>query len=79
MLFVNKCSAHSNEYSIQNLPNVRSLLFPPKHAPKLQKIDISVIADLKIRYERRQMERAFDSIDKNVKEFNKLDILSAIG
>ena len=72
------CSAHGSQDSQPELRNVSILFFPPNTTSRLQPLDAGIIAAIKLRYRRRQMEFAVDMAEVGKGDIYKVDILSAM-
>ena len=78
LLLLDNCSAHGSQQSMPDMDNVRVVFLPPNTTSKVQPMDAGIIACMKVRYTRLQMERALDLVDENVKNIYKVDVLSAM-
>ena len=78
LLLMDNCSAHGSQDSQPELRNVSILFFPPNTTSRLQPLDAGIIAAIKLRYRRRQMEFAVDMAEVGKGDIYKVDILSAM-
>lgn len=77
-LLVDNWSAHGTADTLIDLNNVEMLFFLLETAPKIQPIDVAVIASIKFRYTVAQMKRGIDLAHKTLSVIYKIDILSAM-
>lgn len=78
VLLLDNCSAHGTDDTILATTNVEVIFLPPNTTSKLQPMDAGIIAAMKLRYRKLQMERAVDLLDVNVKDIYKVDQLTAM-
>lgn len=62
---IENCSAHGYCATLPELCNVGTEFLPRNTTYKLQPLDAGIIASLKLRYRRLQMETALDVVDEN--------------
>ena len=77
VLLIDNCSAHG---ALASLPpsNVEIMFLLSNTTSKLQPLDSGINASFKIRYRKKQMERAVDLVDEDFKGIYKVNILTAI-
>lgn len=78
LLLVDNCSAHGRAETLPKMDNVEVLYLPPNTTSKIQPCDAGIIASLKVRYRRYQMERAIDLVDEGISDIYRVDVLSAM-
>lgn len=78
LLLIDNCSAHGTEGNLPMLPNIEVVFLPPNCTSKIQPMDAGIIAALKLRYKRMQMDYALDRIDLDAKDVYKVDLLTAM-
>lgn len=78
ILLLDDCSAHGRMETIPEMDNVRVMFLPPNTTSKVQPMDAGIIAAMKMKYRRYQMERALDMSETNVRDIYKLDVLTAM-
>lgn len=78
LLLMDNCSAHGSKETLPSLQHVEVEFLPPNTTSKLQPLDAGIIAAMKVRYRRRQMEHAVDMLDEGVLDVYKIDILTAM-
>ena len=78
ILRLDNCSAHGNAENIPSLSNVNIFFLPPNTTSNIQPMDSRIIAALKKRYRHKQMERAVDLADENIKDIYNVDILTTM-
>lgn len=78
LLVMDNCSAHGTTETVSQLDHVEVAFLPPNTTSKLQPLDAGIIAAMKVRYRRRQMERAVDLLDVGDMDIYKNDILTAM-
>ena len=59
-LLIDNCSAHGTLENLPSLSNVEVIFLPPNTTSKLQPLDAGIIASLKLRYRKKQMEHAVE-------------------
>lgn len=62
--------------TIPALQNVEVVFLPPNTTSKVEPVNAGVVASVKTRYCSAQMERVVDSIDEDIRNIYKVDILS---
>lgn len=72
------CSAHDSKNTLQTLNTVEIKFFPPNMTSKLQPLDSEIVAAMKVRYTRRQMEHAVDLLNADVINFYGNGLLTAM-
>lgn len=77
LLFIDNCGAHCRSETLPDLDGVEVFFLPPNITSKMQPCDAGIIANVKVRYRRSQMKRAFDLREEEVSEIYKLDVLTA--
>lgn len=79
-LLIDNCSAHGGKETIPELSNVTVIYFHPNTTSKLQPLDAGIIAAVKTRYRKSQLERVLDMIDIGDTSDNiyKVDQLTAM-
>lgn len=78
LLLMDNCSAHGSEHTLPALQNVKVSFLPPNTTSRLQPLDAGIIAALKMRYRKKQMEYAVDQLDVGATDIYKVDILLAM-
>ena len=79
LLLIDNASCHGTESTLPNLDHVQVVFLPKNTTSKLQPMDAGVIACIKKRYRRRQIERAADLIELGITEnLYKIDIFQAV-
>lgn len=78
LLLMDNCSAHGTKHTLPELDNIDIQFLPPNTTSKLQPLDAGIIAAMKKRYRKRQMEHAVDLLDVGVLNIYKNDILTAM-
>lgn len=77
-LILDNCSAHGTMEKLPYFANVTVIFLPPNSTSKVQPMDAGIIAAMKVKYRRYQMERALDLAEEDVLNIYKVDILSAM-
>ena len=78
VLLLYNCSAHGTVANLPSFSNVQIIFSPPNTTSKIQPMDASIIAAMKKWYRQKQIERAIDLADDNIKYIYKVDILTAM-
>lgn len=81
LLLMDNCSAHGTIETLPQFNHVEVAFLPPNTTSKLQPLDAGIIAAMKVRYRRRQMERAVDLLDvgdMDIYKIYKINILTAM-
>lgn len=78
VLLVDNCSAHGKRDNLLELQSVRVKYLPPRTISRLYTLDAGIIAAMKVRYRKFQLERALDMTDQKVSDIYKLDQLEAM-
>ena len=78
LLLIDNCSAHRRIDTLPELDHVEVVFLSPNTTSKLQPLDAGIIASLKANYRRRQLERAVDLIDINIKDLYSVEQLMAM-
>ena len=64
ILLLDNCSAHGNASTIPELANTEVIFLPPRTTSRIQPCDAGIIAAVKMRYRKRQIQRALGFIDE---------------
>lgn len=75
---MNNRSAHCSIESLPELQRVKVKFLPSNTTSRLQLLNAGIIAAIKVRYRRHQMEYAVDLADFGAKELYKAEILTAM-
>lgn len=78
VLLLDNCSAHGRMESLPEMENVRVVFLPPNTTSKVQPMDAGIIASMKVKYRRYQMDRALGLSEEHIRDIYKLDILTAM-
>ena len=78
LLLLDNCSAHGTKETLPTLSHVEVFHLPPNTTSRLQPLDLGIIAAMKVKYRRCQMEYAVDLLDEDVRDVYKVDILTAM-
>ena len=78
VLLLENCGAHGTVANLPSFSNVQIIFLPPNTTSKFQPMDAGIITATKKRYRQKQMERAIDRADENIKDVYKVDILTAM-
>lgn len=79
LLLIDNCSAHVHDHSSPSLSYVETYFLPPNPTKKLQPLDLSIIAAVKVRYMHFHLDRALDLSDVDVDDIYWVNILTALG
>ena len=79
VLLVDNASCHGRSETLPTLANVDVIYLPKNTTSRTQPLDAGVIASVKSRYRKRQLERAVDLIEEGITDnLYSIDLYSAI-
>lgn len=78
VLLIENCSAYGKTETLPDLANVVVMFIPLKYTSKIQLMNASIIAALKLRCSRFQVESALNNFEADVRQVYTMDILVAM-